>query len=131
MRVAVERRRGAALSSSSSARSARITPYVASIAFSPSAAVPACAGRPATRTANHSTPTCALQIAPAVGSVLSAASALPPASTHEAAPLPVHSSSTTDCSSTGPRGASPSRRRPATAPTIAASPAFMSPAPRP
>src|SRR6185312_15050125 len=48
-----------------------------------------------------------------------------------AAPLPVHSSSTTDCSSTRAPGPYPSRCRPATAPTIAARPAFMSPAPRP
>ena len=119
------------MSSASSARSAAITGTIASIAFSPLAASPAWAGRPATRTENHSTPTCAFQIAPPVGSVMTAASARLPASTHAAAPLPVHSSSTTDCSSTGPRGANPSRRRPATAPTIAARPAFMSPAPRP
>ena len=69
-------------------------------------------GSPATWTWNQSTPTCAFQIAPRVGSVRIAASAVWPASTHASAPLPVHSSSTTDWSWTRPRGASPSRRSP-------------------
>ena len=68
-------------------------------------ASPAWAGAPSTRTWNHSTPTWAFQIAPFVGSVRMAASAVWPASTQASAPLPVHSSSTTDCSWTRPRGA--------------------------
>src|SRR4051794_7011952 len=101
------------------------------MALTPAPDSPAWAGAPSTRTWNHSTPTWAFQIAPLVGSVRIAASAGRPASTQASAPLPVHSSSTTDCSSTRPPGRRPRRRRPATAPTIAARPAFMSPAPRP
>src|SRR4051812_26158903 len=108
-----------------------MTGYVASIAFSPVVAYAAWAGRPATRSENHSTPTWAFQIWSAVGSVRIAASAREPAITQAAAPLPVHSSSTTDCSSTGAHGERPSRRSAPIAPTIAARPAFMSPAPRP
>ena len=72
--------------------------------MAPSSASPACAGAPSTRTWNHSTPTCAFQIAARVGSVRIAASAVCPASTQASAPLPVHSSSTTDCSWTFARG---------------------------
>ena len=50
---------------------------------------------------------------------------------HCRVPLPVHSSSTTDSSVTGARGEPPSRFSPATAPMMAASPDFMSAAPRP
>ena len=60
-----------------------------------------------------------------------AASAVWPASTQASAPLPVHSSSTTDWSWTRPRGVEAQALQAGTAPTIAASPDFMSPAPRP
>ena len=101
------------------------------MALAPSPARPACAGVPKMCTWNHSTPTWADQMTPPVGSVRIAASAVWPARTQASAPLPVHSSSTTDSSVMSPPGVRPSRRRAATAPTIAASPAFMSPAARP
>ena len=102
------------------------------MAFAPSPASPACAGVPRMCTWNHSTPTWADQTAPPVGSVRIAASAVWPASTQASAPLPVHSSSTTDSScDVAARGEAEPLQRRATAPTIAASPAFMSPAARP
>ena len=65
------------------------------------------------------------------GSAITHPSATGPDSRHCNAPLPVHSSSTTDRRCTSAHGATPRLRSPRTAPAIATSPAFMSPAPRP
>ncbi|MOA59892.1 hypothetical protein D3C78_1846260 [compost metagenome] len=72
----------------------------------PSWAIAAWAGMPMTLMFSHMTPSWQV-ITPPTGSGMIAASAVYPSTRQASAPLPVHSSSTTDCRKTGAAGSYP------------------------
>ena len=92
---------------------------------------PTYAGRPRTVTSTQSTTGVSVNVSRPVHSGMIAASARGASSRAASAPLPVHSSSITDSNRTSPRSGVSVARTASQAQSAAASPPFMSHAPRP
>ena len=122
---------------SRSARTASSTTVVFSIAFTapPSrqsgCGISACPGRPCTVTVGLSTPRQAIQGSKPVASGTIPASASIPRAASASAPAPFHSSSVTVLTISSPASSIPDSATASAASTIAATPPFMSQAPRP
>ena len=101
-----------------------------SIALTPQDRVEPCVASPGTSSRKVNAPALAGTISPAVGSGITHASPRCPRRRVANAPTPPSSSPITVCTASGRRSVTPDRRSAATAPSIAATPPFMSQAPR-